>query len=257
MFEVELTFHGDLNFFLHRDLRIGRTVRRTLSEKTAVKDVIEASGVPHPEVDLILTIDADDPEPRPVDFTWQVQAAQRLEIHPVPAPATLLPTTPRLQVRRCCRFIADGHLGKLARNLRLLGLDTAYDSNADDRRLLEIMIAEDRALLTRDRRLLMHSIVRHGYCPRSPNADIQAGEVLARFALRESPSPLRPYSRCLRCNGLLEMVKKEAVLAPLAGEPRTLRYYDSFRRCAVCGQIYWPGTHFEKLAARVANLLGH
>jgi uncharacterized protein len=180
----------------------------------------------------------------------------RLEIHGVPAPAEALPSAPRLQVHTRDRFLADGHLGKLARNLRLLGLDTAYERDADDRRLLEIMTAEDRALLTRDRRLLMHSIVRHGYCPRADDAEEQTREVLRRFGLLHDAARLAPYRRCLRCNALLESVAKSEILGPLAGEPLTLRYYNDFRRCAGCGRIYWPGTHFGKLAARVAKLIG-
>jgi uncharacterized protein with PIN domain len=256
MFEIELELHGDLSGFLHRDLRNAYPIRRDLSEKTAVKDVIEACGVPHSEVDLIVASEMDGDVAHAVDFACQIQAATRLDIYPVPAPPEVLPGAPRLQVRHWSRFVADGHLGKLARNLRLLGLDTAYERDADDRRLLEIMLAEDRALLTRDRRLLMHSVVRRGYCPRSPDPVTQTREVLARFSLTDDPASLHPYSRCLRCNGPLTGVDKKEVLAPLAAEPLTLRYYDAFRRCAECGQIYWSGTHFEKLSARVAHLLG-
>lgn len=255
MFAVELAFHGDLTHFLAREQRTASVVRRTLNEKTAVKDVIEACGVPHTEIDLIVAAGADGGRASAVDFSWIVQTSVRLDIHPVPAPAAALPDAPRLQTRHCTRFVADGHLGKLARSLRLLGLDTAYERDADDRRLLDTMLAEDRALLTRDRRLLMHSVVRHGYCPRSDNADEQTREVLQRFALR-SGADFAPYSRCLRCNSRLDPVAKSAVLEDLADEPLTLRYYDSFRRCAGCGQIYWPGTHFDKLAARIKRTTG-
>ena len=256
MFAVELTFHGDLRHFLSRDIRSEPCVRRKLSEKTAVKDVIEACGVPHPEVDLIAAVTSAAAERQAADFFWQVQEPAHIDVYPVPAPADVLAGAPRLQVHHWTRFVADGHLGKLARNLRLLGLDTIYDRDADDRRLLEIIIVDERALLTRDRRLLMHSVVRHGYCPRSPDAEEQTAEVLARFSLRKDKTTLVPYSRCVRCNGRLDAVKKEEVLGPLAAEPLTLRYYQTFRRCAGCGRIYWPGTHFEKLTARVSRLLG-
>lgn len=252
MFTAEITFHGDLTGFLSRKFRGSALVRRVLNETTAVKDVIEASGVPHPEIDLIVDR-ARDGGARAVDFSWLVQGPVRLDIHPVPAPEDVLPGEPRLQARSATRFVADGHLGKLARNLRLLGVDTAYERDADDRRLLEIMAAENRALLTRDRRLLMHSVVRQGYCPRSSDAMQQTREVLLRFGLLGAPARLAPYRRCLRCNGSLEPVDKPEVA--LASEPLTLRYYEEFRRCAGCGRIYWQGTHFQKLAARVASLL--
>jgi uncharacterized protein with PIN domain len=251
VFEVELHFHGDLPQFLRRELRTASPVVRALKEKTAVKDVIEACGVPHTEVDLLLIGGC-----RPVAFAWTLESADRVDVHSVrSANATGFDETARLQVRDCDRFIADGHLGKLARNLRLLGLDTAYERDADDRRLLEIMAAENRALLTRDRRLLMHSIVRHGYCPRSSDAEEQTREVLERFSLRTKGRSVRPYSRCLECNHLPASVEKAEVLEPLAGEPLTLRYYDTFRRCPGCGRVFWQGTHFAKLSARVQRLL--
>lgn len=252
MFSVELNFCGDLPRFLRRALRDASPVRRELGEKTAVKDVIEACGVPHVEVDLILETDESGTAVRALDFSFPVDSPVTLALFPVPAPQELLPSAPRLQKRDCDRFVADGHLGALARHLRLLGIDTACERDADDRRLLEIMAAENRALLTRDRRLLMHSIVRHGYCPRSDDPEQQAREVMRRFEL--SGHRLSPWSRCLQCNGLLRRVPKHEVSAALADEPRTLRYYDDFRRCPDCGRIYWHGSHFEKLEARLARL---
>jgi uncharacterized protein len=255
MFTVELNFHGDLTRFLPRELRGGPSVHRVLSAKTGVKDVIEACGVPHPEVDLIVA-SVGGSAPQAVDFSWPVQGTTTFQIHGVPAPEDVLPTASRLQVRTWNRFVADGHLGKLARNLRLLGLDTAYESDADDRRLLEIMVAENRALLTRDRRLLMHSIIRHGYFPRASDGEQQTREILHRFGLMQNDTQLAPYRRCLHCNECVEPVAKSEVLGLLTAEPLTLRYYNDFRRCPGCGRIYWPGTHFEKLAARVGRLIG-
>lgn len=259
MFPVELTFFDGLSSFLRREWRgRGDTVRRTLTERTAIKDVIEACGIPHTEVDLIVDVTAqtDPVEAAPaVDFSWVVEGPAVLHVHASPAPSGLLPQVPHLQVRRWTRFIADGHLGTLARNLRLLGLDTVYERDADDRRLLEIMVAEDRALLTRDRPLLMHSVVRHGYCPRSCDGEEQTREVLHRFKLGEAPDALAPFTRCLRCNSRLVPVDKTEVLTALAHEPLTLRYYEEFRRCQGCNRVYWPGTHTEKLAALASRLM--
>jgi hypothetical protein len=254
MFEVELRFAEELRFFLAPAARASGIVRRSLSEKTGVKDVIEACGVPHTEVDLIVREGTAESAAGKVDLAWRVQGPVTLTVIAVPAPLALFPDAPRLQPRDATRFVADGHLGKLTRHLRLLGVDTAYERDADDRRLLEIMQAENRALLTRDRPLLMHSVVRLGYCPRSHDPEEQTLEVLQRFHLREAGA-LAPHTRCLRCNALLEPVPKSEVLSALAGEPLTLRYYEDFRRCAGCGRIYWAGSHFQKLAARLTRLL--
>ena len=257
-FELQLVFHCDLaGFFLPSQLRGKVPIVREIRERTSVKDVIEACGVPHPEVDLIAVSCPNGEICSDVDFRWQVEAPIRLDVYGFPAPSDFLPSAPRLQTRRFDRFVADGHLGKLARNLRLLGLDAFYEAEANDRRLLEIMTAEDRAILTRDRRLLMHSVVRHGFCPRSSDPEEQTAEVLRRFGSLYSPSAVAPFTRCLECNGLLESVPKEKVLERLAGEPLTLRYYDVYRQCATCRRIYWAGTHVDKLASRVSKFVEH
>ena len=240
-FTVRLNLHGDLDFFLRSEAR-GRSIERTLSEKTSVKDVIEACGVPHPEIDLILVNE------KPVDFHYAIMNDANIEVYPV---GTSFPyyNEKRLQVARNNSFVVDGHLGKLARDLRLLGFDVAYDPHAEDRRLLEIMERENRALLTRDRRLLMHAIVKIGYCPRSENADEQTLEVIRRFDLLGS---LAPFTRCLRCNAPLRKVSKDGIIERL--EPLTKIYYDQFRRCTDCGQIYWAGSHFSKLQKRIEKI---
>ncbi|MGA9578831.1 MAG: Mut7-C RNAse domain-containing protein [Terrimicrobiaceae bacterium] len=256
-FEIQLTYHGDLTGFLPSRMRGKLPIVRQLREKTAVKDVIEACGVPHPEIDLIVVTPPDAGDSFSVDFQWQAVGPSRIDAYGFPAPSDVLPSAPRLQTPHFDRFVTDGHLGKLARNLRLLGLDTAYAREADDRLLLEVMALENRALLTRDRRLLMHSVVRHGFCPRSTDPEEQTQEVLRRFGLLGSPGALAPFSRCLECNGLLQSIPKADVLERLAGEPLTLRYYDDYRMCSTCGRIYWAGTHFSKLVSRVSKFIGH
>lgn len=184
----------------------------------------------------------------PVDFSHQLLADAEIGVFPVSAPPELFPAA-RLQRRGLDRFVADGHLGKLARDLRLLGFDVVYDNTASDEALLAITAQEERALLTRDRRLLMHAVVRHGYCPRSDDPDKQIMEVIRRFGLAEL---VAPYTRCLQCNGLLKRVDKAEVFDRL--EPLTKMYYHEFRRCTDCRKIYWPGSHFGKLEARINRI---
>lgn len=240
-FKVRLRFHGDLNVFLGSKSG-DAVIERGLAEKTSIKDVIESCGVPHPEVDLIVV------DRQPVDFDHTVADDAEVEVFPVQNRDTAH-TEKRLQMVGIDYFVADGHLGSLTRNLRLLGFDVAYPKNADDRQLLDIMTRENRALLTRDRRLLMHGIVRHGYWPRSQNPDEQTVEVVRRFDLSEL---IAPFTRCLRCNARLEEAAKADVIDKL--EPLTKIYYDQFRRCPDCEQIYWPGSHFPKLQKRIEEI---
>jgi uncharacterized protein len=238
-FTVRLTFRDELTFFL----RSKAEVERRLCERTSVKDLIESCGVPHPEVDLILV------NGRPTDFGFVIGHDADLDIYPTHWERLTFFPENRLQVIQVEKFVADGHLGKLVRDLRLLGVDVVYDRTAEDRQLLETAKIDNRALLTRDRRLLMHAVLRHGYYLRSQNPLEQTLEVLRRFHL--SPS-LAPFIRCLRCNEALQPVEKAQVLDQL--EPLTKIYYEQFRQCVACGQIYWQGSHFDKLRARVEEV---
>jgi uncharacterized protein with PIN domain len=240
-FKVRVRFHGDLSVFLGSKAG-DAVIERRLAEKTSIKDVIESCGVPHPEVDLILV------DEQTVGFDHTLATDTKVEVFPVENRGTDR-TEKQLQLVGMDRFVSDGHLGRLTRNLRLLGFDVAYCQNADDRQLLEVMVRENRALLTRDRRLLMHAIVQHGYWPRSQNADEQTIEVVRRFDLSEL---IAPFTRCLRCNAPLEAAAKADIISKL--EPLTKIYYDRFRRCPDCKQIYWSGSHFPKLQRRVEEI---
>jgi uncharacterized protein with PIN domain len=239
-FTVRLTFHGDLPVFL-RSKR--GTVERRLNERTSVKDIIESCGVPHTEVDLILVDD------QPADFSHVIGSEADIDVFSIDSRAVTIFQENRLQVRDIRKFVADGHLGKLVRDLRLLGIDVLYNRDAEDRQLVDIVSNQDRSLLTRDRRLLMHATVRHGYYLRSQNPLRQTVEVLSRFDLAPV---LMSFSRCLRCNALLEPAEKQNIIGQL--EPLTKIYYDQFRRCPGCGQVYWSGSHFEKLQKRIETI---
>src|SRR5437870_11431630 len=240
-FSVRLSLRGDLDFFLSSRTR-RKDITRSLSEKTSVKDVIESCGVPHPEVDLIL-VNGEE-----VDFDYGVMNDAEIEVYP---PEIQSPQSgkKRLQVHTISRFVTDGHLGKLTRNLRLLGFDVAYDPRAGDRQLLAVMERENRALLTRDRRLLMHAVVKTGYCLRSQDPDEQTVEVIRRFDLIRL---IAPFTRCLRCNAPLQEIAKADIIEKL--EPLTKIYYEQFRRCTDCSQIYWAGSHFLKLQERLKQI---
>jgi uncharacterized protein with PIN domain len=140
------------------------------------------------------------------------------------------------------RFVVDANLGQLARYLRLLGFDATYRNNFTDAEVAQIASREKRIVLTRDRALLRHKVITHGYFVRAVKPREQVREILARLDLYGA---LRPFTRCLLCNGELEAVDKEAVLHQL--EPKTKKFYDRFRRCKACGQAYWKGSHFNRM----------
>lgn len=241
---VKLRFYGDLN-----DLISGSNdkliVERNLPEPASVKDLIEGCGVPHTEVDLIL-IDG-----RPAGFSHLIKGDENVSVYPFFS-SIEIPETDRLQKRslETPRFIVDVNLGKLSRYLRLAGFDASYRNDANDDELIEQMMGEDRALLTRDRKLLMRRVVTTGYLPRSTDAADQLEEVLERFDLFDD---VDPYSRCITCNGILKRVEKEKVIDQL--EPLTKKHYERFSQCVECGQVFWAGSHRNRLEPKMKKIL--
>jgi len=236
-------FYEELNDFLSEEKR-KQDVMYGFSGKPSIKDAIEAQGIPHTEVDLIVANGAS------VGFDYSLKDDDRIAVYPMFEGLDISPIVKlREKPLREPKFVLDVHLGKLARLMRLLGLDVLYRNDYDDKLLACISATQHRALLTRDRKLLHYRMITHGCLLRSMNADEQLSQVIRRFDLKEN---LSPFSRCLECNGPLESAEKDKILDRL--EPKTIRYYDTFFQCAQCRKIYWKGSHFGRLAAVVEEV---
>jgi uncharacterized protein with PIN domain len=242
---VRIRFYAELCDLLppHRQ---GREFEHPFPAGGAVKDLVEGLGVPHTEVDLILV------DGRSVGFSHPVDDGARVSVYPVFEAVDISRVTRvRPQPLREPRFAADVHLGRLAGFLRLAGFDTLYRNDWDDRDLADIARTERRAILTRDRGLLMRASVMHGHLIRHRTPRAQLKEVLERFDLCGS---LRPFSRCSLCNSPVEAVAKEEVVERLPA--RTAQRHDEFWRCTGCGQVYWQGAHFRALQDVFTALVG-
>lgn len=238
----ELRFYEELNDFLP-PARRKRAFSYSFTGTPAVKDAIEALGVPHTEIDLILV------DGRSVGFDERLAGGERVAVYPVFERVDIGPVV-RLRPRplRVPRFVLDVHLGALARYLRLLGFDSVWRNDLDDAAIVEISVDEHRIILTRDRGILKHGRVTHGYWLRATDPLAQLDEVVRALDLG---TRIEPYTRCLECNGgLVDIGRDEA--APDV-PPRVLEEHDAFRRCTGCGRVYWPGTHQPRLDAIVAR----
>ena len=234
--EVSFRFYAQLNDFLPPNRR-GRGFRHALKAVASVKDTIEALGVPHPEVDVIL-VNAESE-----DFAYRLRNGDHVSVYPVFRSIDIG------DVRRAgadppqpVRFALDVHLGKLASFLRLAGLDT--EILVVDAELAHIAARCGRVLLTRDVGLLKRSVVRHGYWIRHTDPELQFAEVLERFSLL---THIHPFARCLRCNTRLVPVDAEAVADRLL--PRTRASFRQFHQCPSCRRVYWPGSHYDQLVS--------
>lgn len=241
---ITCRFYGALNDFLPAKQRHD-VIALQLAEHAAVKHPIESLGIPHPEVDAILV------NRQPVDFSYRLQDGDCVEVYPPEVTHLLRRHIPlRPPTPSPVRFVADTHLGQLAAYLRILGFDTLYQNDYNDAQLAKITAGEERVLLTRDRGLLKRKIVVHGYCVREVDPRAQVVSVMRRYQLGAC---VQPWRRCTHCNGLLRVVDKADIIERL--EPKTRRYYNDFQQCERCGQIYWRGSHFERMAAFVAAVL--
>jgi uncharacterized protein len=242
---VSFQFYAELNDFLPRRQRLS-TINYELKERTSIKDTIEALGVPHPEVCGI------EVNGEYVDFSYIVKDGDTINVYPISAiPEGALLTSVAVGTPEIIRFVLDVHLGKLATSLRLLGFDTLYRNDYGDEELARISSSENRILLTRDCGLLMRGIVTYGYYVRNTDPQQQIVEIMRRFDLFKL---VTPFARCLRCNGLLETVAKESIVDQL---PETVVLeMDDFHCCQNCGQIYWQGSHYQKLQEFISKVLG-
>jgi uncharacterized protein with PIN domain len=142
-------------------------------------------------------------------------------------------------------------LGNLARWLRILGFDTAYDPAAADAALVAQAVAEDRLLLTRDRRLVLRRAIRDRHLLlRSQHLGEQLRQVLDELAV--TPRPEELFRRCLDCNRPLLEAPREAVRDQVPAS--VYAAHQRFTRCPACQRIYWPGGHVERTVKRLRRM---
>lgn len=244
--KIYLSFSGDTKELL-RPAQARDPLIYPLTRRASIKDIIEGLGVPHTEVGRILLAGLDQSfEKIPYD-------GEHYHIHPFsPKEPPTVPTFLRPKPLPACTFLVDVNVGRLAGLLRMAGIDAeavAPGTAGDD--LLQRAVREQRILLTRNRELLRHRILVFGRLVRSQDPDEQLAEIINLYRLQDE---LRPFTRCIACNGLLAEVDKAAIIDRLL--PLTKKYFDRFRECSGCGKIYWHGSHHEKMTEKLRRIVG-
>lgn len=241
---VELRFYAELNDFLPTDRRF-QTLRQPLGLHQTVKDLIEAAGVPHTEVDAIIV------KGRSVGFDHQPESDDLVSVYPMFESFDIGPILRlRPEPLRDTRFVVDSNLGGLARHLRMLGFDALFRNDFADQEIAQISSSERRVVLTRDVDVLKRKEITHGYYVRATEPTEQTTEVLRRFDLVAN---LRPFSRCLECNEPLEDASPEEV-KELVPDGATREHTD-FSRCPNCKRIYWEGSHHARMKEKIDEIL--
>ncbi|WP_028104207.1 Mut7-C RNAse domain-containing protein [Pseudoduganella violaceinigra] len=242
MVSATFRFYEELNDFLPRARRkVAFTV--PCARAATTKHMIEALGVPHTEVELILVNGESSGFERPLCDGDRVAVYPKFERFDV---------RPLLRVRgeplRTVRFVADAHLGGLARLLRMAGFDTLYDNRIDDPTVASLSQDEGRIALTRDRDLLKRRGITHGCYVRALKPALQFAEIFQRLDLAASA---RPFTLCLACNAPLQPVAKAEVAAQLP--PSVRAAHDAFLTCDVCRGVFWRGSHWRRMQVLLAS----
>ena len=237
-------FYEELNDFLAPEQR-GHEFACHCARAATTKHMIEALGVPHTEVELVLV------NGESVGFERLLADGDRIAVYPK---FECFDVTPLLRLReqplRETRFVADAHLGGLAHLLRMTGFDTLYDNNFRDDEIERIAAVQGRIVLTRDRELLKRRGVTHGCYVRALRSEAQLREVFDRLDLAGSA---RPFTRCLGCNAPLRPIEKDRITALL---PPTVRERcPHFSACDGCARVFWEGSHWRRMRGLVDSLL--
>ena len=242
--EITCRFYEELNDFLP-PARRKRDFRSEFKGRESVKDKIEALGVPHTEVDLLLV------NGKSVDFTYILQNGDRISVYPMFETLDIQGVTRlrRLPLRKP-RFIADVNIHDVVKTMRALGLDVMEDRTLSSGEIADISRNEKRIILSTSRQLLKLRRVAHGIFIRPRHREEQVRRIVDRLSLRDL---CKPFSRCLRCNTLLEAVAKNAVWKRIP--PKTRKRCNDFARCPSCDRLYWKGTHYQKIKAKVDRIL--
>lgn len=236
-------FYASLNDFLEPKNR-QKTIAYSFLGSPTVKDAIQAMGIPHVEVHMILVNSTS------TDFSYRVMPQDYISVYPLFKKLQLSGKTSLSSLPTNNDFIVDTHLGKLARYLRMLGFDTLYENDFTDAQIIDLSNRDGRIILTRDLGILKQNKVKYGYFLRNTDPDEQLREVVSRFDLSDH---FHPFSRCLVCNGHLVPVKKDLVAQKIP--PRTFKDYNEFYRCTGCDKTFWKGSHYDRMTQVVNSLL--
>jgi uncharacterized protein len=244
MVTANFRFYEELNEFLPVERR-RHAFDCSCARAATTKHMIEALGVPHTEVELVLV------NGESVGFDRLLADGDHVSVYPK---WESLDISPLLRVRerplRMTRFVADAHLGGLARLLRMCGFDTLYDNNFADSEIAAISAEDGRIVLTRDRELLKRREITHGCYVHTLKSALQLREVFERLDLARSA---RPFALCLHCNAPLHAIDRAHAQQLIPSGVFTR--YSQFSACDICGRVFWQGSHWQRMQALLRGIL--
>lgn len=214
-----------------------------LRRRASIKDIVESLGLPHTEIGQLKG------NGKYINFHYIPEQEMVIELHPFDTElVSKLPNPLWPKLWEETKFMVDINVAKLARNLRMIGIDTSMVPVLPLRDIGALARREKRIILTRNRELLKCKTILFGRLVRSENHISQLQEIVKLYSLQDK---IKPFSRCITCNGRLQEVEKETVIERL--QPLTIKYYDFFKQCNNCGGIFWQGSHHGKMVSLIES----
>ncbi len=241
--DVIFRCYAELNDFLSAKQKY-TSFNYRIKTPAVVSEAITSIGIPLSEVDLILV------NSTPVERFYRLSSGDYISVYPVfeSFDISSLKNIEREPLRKT-KFIADAHLGKLTKYLRMLGFDTLYRNDFGDDEIINISLRDKRIILTRDKRLLNSRKVTHGYYIRAIDKHEQLTEVVNKFDLI---SQFKPFIRCMTCNSILVRKSPDKV-KDLIGI--NIAYsYEEFYYCESCHKVFWKGSHFKRMESQILDI---
>lgn len=239
---IRIKFYNRLSKFLLDKSQ--KYITHKFIDRTNVKDLIEAFGIPHTEVDVILV------NKKSVTFNYLIKDGDKIEVFPNREKVfvkKLIPLKPKIIGKP--KFIADVHLGGLVKLMRMFGLDVLYNNNYTDDEIVEISKTQKRIILTRDIGLLKRKNVKYGHFIFGTTKEEQFKETCQSFDLIKYSQPL---SLCLECGTKLKRISHKKALERLKDFKFDKNL--SFHTCEKCNKIYWEGSHYDKMKKKIQTL---
>ncbi len=241
--EVVFRCYAELNDFLSENQKYKPFIF-SIKTPAVVSEAIVSIGIPLSEVDLILVNSS------PVERFHKLTSGDYISVYPVfeSFDISCLKNTQREPLRKT-KFIADAHLGKLTKYLRMLGFDTLYRNDFGDEEIINISLSDHRIILTRDKRLLNSRRVTHGYYIRAIDKHKQLTEVVDKFDLI---SQFKPFTRCMTCNSFLISKTPNQVSHLISKD--ILNCFEEFYYCESCNKVFWKGSHFKRMESMILDI---
>jgi uncharacterized protein with PIN domain len=147
------------------------------------------------------------------------------------------------------KLILTRELGRLAKWLRILGLDAQYFAGDNSGSLIIEALRSERIILTRNSRLPQARGVKIVLL-KEERIKAQLAEVLK--SLKFQPRREDMFTRCIICNEELAAAAKEKVKDRVP--EYVFKTQEDFVSCPKCQRVYWQGTHWGNVTKTLSQI---